>query len=59
MNKDQIKGDVKIAAGKAQEKAGEIIGSKNQQAKGLAKQVKGETQKTAGDIKHAVKSSTV
>ena len=38
MNKDQVKGGMKDIAGKAQEKAGELTGSKEQQAKGLLKQ---------------------
>lgn len=37
MNKNQIEGAVKDAAGKVQEKLGEMIGSKEQQAKGIAK----------------------
>ena len=55
MNKDQVKGTVKEAAGKIQEKAGELVGSKTQQAKGIAKEVEGKAQKAAGDIKDAVK----
>jgi uncharacterized protein YjbJ (UPF0337 family) len=53
MNKDQVKGVVKEAAGKVQEKAGEIIGSKTQQAKGLEKQVEGKAEKAVGDLKSA------
>ena len=37
MNKDQVKGSIKDAAGKVQEKAGKVIGSTGQQAKGLSK----------------------
>lgn len=55
MNKDQVKGSVKDAAGKVQEKAGEVIGSREQQAKGITKQVEGKTQKKYGDAKEAVK----
>jgi uncharacterized protein YjbJ (UPF0337 family) len=55
MNSDQIKGATKDAAGKVQEKAGELIGSKEQQAKGLAKQVEGSMQKNVGDAKEALK----
>ena len=55
MNKDQIKGAVKDAAGKVQEKAGELIGSREQEAKGIAKQVEGTAQKSYGDAKEAVK----
>lgn len=58
MNKDQVKGAVKDAAGKVQRKTGEVIGSEEQQAKGLAKQVEGKTQKSYGDAKEIVKDST-
>jgi uncharacterized protein YjbJ (UPF0337 family) len=58
MNKDQVKGSLKDAAGKVQEKAGEIVGSTEQQAKGIAKQVEGKTQKGYGDAKEAVKDAT-
>lgn len=58
MNKDQVKGAVKDAAGKVQQKTGEIIGSKEQQAKGLGKQVEGTAQKKVGDMKEAVKDAT-
>jgi uncharacterized protein YjbJ (UPF0337 family) len=58
MNKDQVKGAVKDAAGKVQEKAGKAVGSTEQQAKGLQKQVEGKVQGTAGDVKEAVKDST-
>ena len=58
MNKDQVKGTIKDAAGKVQRKTGEVIGSEEQQAKGLAKQVEGKTQKSFGDAKEIVKDST-
>lgn len=57
MNKDQVKGAVKDTAGKVQQKTGEMVGSKDQQAKGLAKQVEGKSQKALGDLKSAVKKS--
>ena len=53
MNSNQVKGSVKDAAGKVQEKAGEMVGSNTQQAKGMAKQVEGKTQKAAGDVQQA------
>ncbi len=55
MNRDQIRGTVKEAAGKVQQKAGHLFGSKKQEAKGLEKQVAGKVQKMAGDVKDAVK----
>ena len=59
MNKDQVKGAVRDAAGKVQRKAGEAMGSNKQQAKGMAKQAEGKMQKAAGDMKDsAVKSGS-
>ncbi len=57
MNKDQAKGAVKDAAGKAQEKAGKAIGSPDQEAKGLVRQVEGKAQKAYGDVKAALRKS--
>jgi len=57
MNSDQVKGAVKDAAGKVQQKTGEAIGSTEQQAKGLAKQVEGKTQKNVGDAKEVLKDA--
>lgn len=54
MNKDHIKGEAKDVAGKVQQKAGELTGSKKNQAKGLAKQAEGKVQKGVGDVKDAV-----
>lgn len=51
MNKDQVKGTVKQAAGKVQQKTGEVIGSEKHQAKGIAKQVEGKIQKGVGNLK--------
>jgi uncharacterized protein YjbJ (UPF0337 family) len=56
MNKDQVKGAVKNAAGKLQQKTGEAIGNTDQQAKGLVKQVEGTVQKAYGDVKAALKN---
>ena len=57
MNKDQVKGAVKDAAGKMQSKAGEMTGSTEQQAKGMAKQIEGKTQKKVGNAKEIMKDS--
>ena len=54
MNTDQVKGTLKDAAGKVQEKFGELIDSPTQEAKGIAKQVEGTAQKKVGDLKEAV-----
>jgi uncharacterized protein YjbJ (UPF0337 family) len=55
INKDQVEGRVKEAAGKVQEVAGKAVGSTTQQAKGLGKQVGGAAQAKFGDAKEAVK----
>lgn len=58
MNTDQVKGAVKEAAGKVQQKTGEVFNSPEQQAKGIAKQVEGNVQKNYGDAKEDVKDAT-
>ena len=57
MNKDQVKGGLKEAAGKVQEKTGELVGSKSQQAKGMTKEVEGKAQKSVGDAKETLKDA--
>ena len=57
MNTDQVKGALKEAAGKVQQKTGEVINSPEQQAKGAAKQVEGNVQKNYGDAKEALKDA--
>lgn len=57
MNKDQVKGVIKDAAGKVQETTGKVIGSPEQRAKGLAKQVEGKTQKGIGNAKETLKDA--
>jgi uncharacterized protein YjbJ (UPF0337 family) len=52
MNRDQVKGRVKEAAGKVQQQVGKATGSITEQAKGLAKNVEGKVQKTAGDARN-------
>lgn len=57
MNRDQVKGRVKDAAGKVQRKVGEATGSVTQQAKGLAKQIEGKVQKAVGDARNEAERS--
>lgn len=45
MNKDQVKGAVKDVAGKVQEKAGKVVGSKEQEAKGFPNRLPGSCKK--------------
>jgi uncharacterized protein YjbJ (UPF0337 family) len=58
MNKDQIKGAAKDAAGTVQQQVGKMTGSTEQQAKGLEKQVEGKAQKGVGNVKDAVDDAT-
>jgi uncharacterized protein YjbJ (UPF0337 family) len=58
MNKDQVKGTVKDAAGKLQENTGKVMGSNEQQLKGIKKQVAGQAQKAVGDIKQVIKDAS-
>ena len=53
MNRDQVKGRMKEAGGKLQQKAGKATGSLKHQAKGLMKQGSGKVQKNAGDARNA------
>lgn len=53
MNRHQVKGSARSAAGKMQEGAGRLLGSRKQEAKGLAKQAAGKTQRAYGDAKAA------
>jgi uncharacterized protein YjbJ (UPF0337 family) len=55
MNKDQVQGVTKDIAGKVQEQAGKLVGSKAQQIKGLSKQISGKVQKGVGDVEESVK----
>jgi uncharacterized protein YjbJ (UPF0337 family) len=58
MNKNQVKGAVTDIAGKVQEEVGKLVGSNEQQAKGLSKQLSGKVEKIYGDAKEAVKDAT-
>ena len=51
MNSDQIKGKIKEVAGEAQEHLGRMVGSKEQEAKGHAKEFAGKAQQKLGDAK--------
>lgn len=58
MNKDQVKGTAKDVGGKIQESVGKAVGSRETEAKGLANQAEGKTQKAYGDVKETVKDAT-
>ena len=59
MNQDQVKGVVNEAAGKVQKNVGKAVGSTTQQLKGIVKEIKGKAQKRLGDVKEAIKDSSV
>ena len=54
MNKHQIKGTIKQAEGKVQQKVGEIVGNTESQAKGIAKQVQGRAEVGLGKAQERV-----
>lgn len=58
MNKDQVKGTVKEAAGKVQKTVGDVVGNPSQQAKGAIKEAQGKAQQVRGDAKQLVKDAT-
>jgi uncharacterized protein YjbJ (UPF0337 family) len=57
INKDQVEGRVKEAAGKVQEVAGKTVHNDTQQAKGMVNKVAGAAQAKFGDAKETVKES--
>ncbi|WP_298924044.1 CsbD family protein [uncultured Ramlibacter sp.] len=57
MNKDQVKGRAKEAAGEVQEQFGKLVGSKKQEAKGHAREQAGKVQKTVGDTREAIEDA--
>lgn len=57
MNKQQVKGSIKQAAGEVQEQAGKLIGSKQQEIKGHAREQAGKAEKKGGDLKEVLRES--
>ena len=53
MNKDQVEGKVKDAAGRVERQVGEWTGDKEAQVKGTAKQAEGKVQNAWGNVKDA------
>jgi uncharacterized protein YjbJ (UPF0337 family) len=54
VNKNQVKGAAKDIAGKLQQQAGKLVGSRKQQVKGLEKQISGKLRKGVGDATEAI-----
>jgi len=57
MNKDQVQGGATDISGKVQETAGQLTGNREQEAKGIIKQVEGQAQKAVGDAKEIIKDA--
>ncbi|MDB5943556.1 MAG: stress response protein csbD-like protein [Ramlibacter sp.] len=57
MNKHQVKGSIRQAAGEVQEQAGKLTGNKEQELKGHAREQAGKVQKKAGDLKETLRES--
>lgn len=57
MNKDQVKGNIKEAAGEVQKKTGKLVGSKEHEVKGHAREKAGEVQQKKGDLKETLRES--
>lgn len=55
MNRDQVKGSIKDAAGRIQEGIGRSTGNGSQQTKGAGKQVAGKVQKAIGNVREGLK----
>ena len=57
INKDQVEGRTKEAAGKVQEVAGKAVGSPTQELKGKIKKNMGAAQAKVGDLREDAKDS--
>jgi uncharacterized protein YjbJ (UPF0337 family) len=57
MNKDQVKGAVNDAAGRAKRQVGEWTGNTDTQVEGSVQQAKGKAQKAWGNVKEAAKDA--
>jgi uncharacterized protein YjbJ (UPF0337 family) len=55
MNKEQVNGGMKEAAGKVQKEFGKAVDSPKHQIQGGMKEVAGKTEKTVGNIKDDVR----
>ncbi len=57
INKDQVKGRVKVVKGTVKQVTGKLVGSKRLQAKGNIQKNLGKVQAKFGDLKKDVKDS--
>lgn len=58
MNRDQVKGRVKEAAGKVEKIVGRAVDSPKTEAKGIAKEIAGKVQKAVGDVRNDLKDKS-
>ena len=58
MNRNQVKGSIKEAAGKVQRKTGELIDSPKQQVQGTTREVAGKVQKQLGNVEENLKDKS-
>ena len=57
MNKDQVKGRIEQVKGNVKEAAGKVVGNKKLETGGQIEQVTGKTQAGYGDLKEDVKDA--
>jgi uncharacterized protein YjbJ (UPF0337 family) len=57
MDKDQVKGTLDDAAGRAKRQVGEWTGDTETQVEGAAQQIKGKAEKAWGNAKEAVRDA--
>lgn len=57
MNKDNVKGTIDDAAGRAKRQVGEWTGDTRTQAEGAGQQVKGKIEKAWGNVKDAAQNA--
>jgi len=57
MNKDQVSGAIKGAAGAVQKHAGKLLGDREQEAKGVSTQRRARVQTAYANLKAALRNS--
>jgi len=57
MNKYQVQGTFRNLAGKVQEEVGRLLGSEEQQRKGMDMQASAKAERRLGDIQHCIREA--
>jgi len=57
VNKDQVKGALKVAEGKVQSKFGKLTGNTAQRVKGAVRQAEGKTLQVVGAVKETLQQA--